>query len=38
MIQGLFWTVDDINNYGVIQGLLYPIDELLQYMPTYSKF
>jgi putative aldouronate transport system substrate-binding protein len=37
MIQGLFWTVDDINNYGVIQGLLYPIDELLQYMPTYSK-
>lgn len=38
MIQGLLWEfADEINDYGVQQGLFYPIDELLQYMPTYSK-
>lgn len=37
LVIGADLTAAEITNYAVTQGLLYPIDELLQYMPTFSK-
>lgn len=36
MIQGMSWSATEITDYGVSQGLLYPIDTLLEYMPIFS--
>lgn len=36
LLMGQSWSIDDVNEYGVLQGLLYPIDTLLEYMPTFS--
>lgn len=36
MIQGMSWSASEIADYGVSQGLLYPIDTLLEYMPIFT--
>lgn len=36
MLQGVFFSAADVYNFGQLQGLLYPVDTLLEYMPTFS--
>lgn len=36
LLMGAGWDVNQVNDYGVTQGLLYPISTLLEYMPTLS--
>ena len=30
------WDINAVNNYGVIQNMLYPIETLFEYMPTFT--